>query len=115
MNDDQYEQIKEFRKTYGLSLEKIGAYSVAFNKENALKFIAVVGEAGIAISGGDVLKINRKKQSFEYTYDNWGCSPLPNESVARYISRSIAVATKYVSEYPENPDIVFDVVINKSV
>ncbi|SFL95217.1 Immunity protein 40 [Desulfomicrobium norvegicum] len=57
---------------------------------------------GIAILGGDVYEMQR--ENLQSNYDNWYCDRGENESKSAFVSRSIAKAREYVSNYKLNRD-----------
>lgn len=87
----------------GLPLQPFGVNNWGLTKENCLKAINKLRELSIPILGGDVMKLENKQ--WVYTYDNWYCDKLPNESNENFASRSNQLASDYVKNYSSQKDI----------
>ena len=57
---------------------------------------------GIAVLGGDVYEM--QKECLQSNYDNWYCDRKGNEPKSAFVSRSIAKARDYVTNYKLNRD-----------
>ena len=89
--------IDEILREEGDSLNSIGIQNWALPKREALFAISELKKMGVAITGGDVYRLNG--DSFELTYDNWYCQRLDSESGLEYINRSVLVASEYIKGY----------------
>lgn len=86
----------------GRSLEDVGVYNWALTKAEALMALDRLEAEGIAILGGDVYEM--QIDSLQSNYDNWYCDREENESKLAFVSRSIAKAREYVTNYKSSRD-----------
>ncbi|SFJ07622.1 Immunity protein 40 [Desulfomicrobium apsheronum] len=86
----------------GRSLEDVGVYNWALTKTEALMALDRLEAEGIAILGGDVYVM--QIDSLQSNYDNWYCDRDENESTLAFVSRSIAKAREYVTNYKLSRD-----------
>lgn len=89
----------------GRSLEDVGVCNWALTKEQTLMALDRLEAEGIAVYGGDVYEMHRK--CLQSNYDNWYCDREDNESKSAFISRSIAKARDYVTNYKLNRNVEF--------
>lgn len=87
---------RDFLKTYGHPLSNInpGSDEIALNIHDALLAIEFLKEAQVAILGGDILSDESGKLT--YTYENWYCEKLNNESNDEYLTRSYLITKAYL-------------------
>jgi len=86
----------------GASLEDVGIRNWALTQEQALIALDQFEAKGIAILGGDVYEI--QKGRLQANYDNWYYDRKYSESKMDFISRSVAKARAYISNYNLNQD-----------
>ncbi|MCB0339040.1 MAG: hypothetical protein KDD53_05530 [Bdellovibrionales bacterium] len=88
-----------------VSLELIGANEKALTKEQCLTVINELEGLGIAILGGDVVKLIKGKP--KHTYDSWHYQPKVKNEVysTSEVSESARKAREYVESYPINKHI----------
>ncbi|MGE5409829.1 MAG: Imm40 family immunity protein [Clostridiales bacterium] len=84
----------------GIWLGEFGINNWALTKPQALKVLEQFESSNIAVLGGDVYE--REGNHFQIIYDNWCCDPLPNDTKAEYIKRTIEKARIYIEQYNTN-------------
>jgi len=97
----------------GRTLENVGVRNWALTKKQTLMALDQFEAEGIAILGGDVYEM--QKEGLQSNYDNWYCNRKENESKSAFVSRSIAKARDFVTNYKLNRDVeCFFAIVPKS-
>ncbi len=73
-----------------------GSEERALKVDDALQAIELLHNTQSAILGGDILSDDSGKLA--YTYENWYCEKLDNESQTDYVNRSYNIARNYINE-----------------
>lgn len=95
---------------YGRDLKDIGVEGFALPKQEALKAIGILANAGFPILGGDVIRVVRGRA--EVSYDNWYCRHEGDPSSSEYRQASAEQAEKYIRGYldPEDGSVLYQIV-----
>lgn len=87
-----------FLQEHGRSLSEInpGSDEIALQIDDALQAIELLQEANTAILGGDVL--TNESGTLVYTYENWYCDKLSNDTQEKYRIKSYTTAKAYMND-----------------
>ena len=91
----------DFIRSAGQWLQAVGVRNWALNRAETLAALERLGDAAIAVAGGDTYR--NHLGVVESTYDSWYCDAQLDEPPSAYVARSIDAAARYVIAYP-NPD-----------
>lgn len=96
-------EYENFKKENGIYLEdQMGTKDWAFNRDNALKALAIMRKENMPCYGGDVIKEKDGNFAFDYKdYGSWYYNRRENETQEQYVANSISEAEKYINNYPE--------------
>lgn len=86
-----------FLKERGRSLSEInpGSDEIALKLDDALQAIELLKDARVPILGGDIL--SDVSGTLSYTYENWYCEKIEQETPNEYIERSYQISRTYLS------------------
>jgi hypothetical protein len=84
----------------GFPMDNIGTNNWALIREDAIEAVDKLGDIGVAILGGDVLRIDG--ENISYSYDNWLCNRDDDESDLGFRNKSIAITKKYIADYKKS-------------
>ncbi len=88
----------------------------AWKKEDVLGFLDSPSANSFAFLGGDVMRFNKEKKSYESTYDSWYINREgPLEDFKVYCVRSKKKATEYIANYKADDGVVFVLVASSEV
>ena len=84
----------------GRSLEEADVRNWALTGEQALAALNQFEAKGIGVLGGEVYEVRSGK--LQSNFDNWYCDHQTGESTAAFVSRSVAKARAYITNYKPN-------------
>lgn len=79
------------------SLESLGIYELAWERNNAIKVIEFLSDCNYAILGGDVYSI--KNGILNSTYDSWFSKPNKNKTWEDYVKKSKNESLEYINRF----------------
>ena len=104
------EAYRNLLERHGRPLHSVGSAEMGLSRGHALQAIECLRASRIAILGGDVYRFVGDR--LEPTLDNWYCERRDGEMIADFQQRSLDLAARYVSDYPDPGEgIVFSLVV----
>jgi hypothetical protein len=101
-------EIEEVFNKEGFFLGAEGINNWALSKGSAIRVLLQLEKRNIPILGGDVLEKNGDK--FQYNCDNWYYN-IKSSADSRSVKESHLRARDYISNYPDNENFFFALVI----
>jgi hypothetical protein len=93
---------RDFVSYRGVSLELLGLSERALSREDAMRAVELVRNAGVPILGGDVYVDQNGEVASAYA--NWYVERGERESEKAFAARSYSESRAYISGYPDPPD-----------
>jgi hypothetical protein len=93
----------QFLESHGISLASLGLRELALKRNDALLAVEILAQSRVPILGGDVYFA--RDSQIEPAYANWFTERLSSDTLDSYVDRSCDKTQKYISEFPQRPDV----------